>query len=151
ATIRRMPWAVSTSFGEVAIIACLRSWGLSRPGWRRRSGVPGRADIRCSVISRCSAPPLPGPPPSRGCGAMMEGSTMRRNVPAAIVVLGLVLAWACSTAQPQGRPTRDRNVLTAAELEQVPVETAYDATQRLRPEFLRARGQLSLENRAASL
>src|SRR5690606_18046936 len=82
---------------------------------------------------------------------MMEGSAMRRNVPAAIVVLGLVLAWACSPAQPQGRPTRDRNVLTAAELERVPVETAYDAIQRLRPEFLRARGQVSLENRAASL
>lgn len=76
---------------------------------------------------------------------------MRRNVPAAIVVLGLVLAWACSTAQPQGRPTRDRNVLTAAELQGVPVETVYDAIQRLRPEFLRSRGQVSLENPSASL
>ena len=76
---------------------------------------------------------------------------MHRNVPAVFVVLGLVLIGACSQAQPEGRPTRDRNVLTAAELERVAVETAYDAIQRLRPDFLRPRGRLSLENPAASL
>ncbi len=76
---------------------------------------------------------------------------MRRNVSAAFVMLGLVLIGACRPAQPQGRPTRDRNVLTADELQRVPVETVYDSIQRLRPEFLRARGQVSLESRTASL
>lgn len=71
---------------------------------------------------------------------------MHRNVLVAGVTLGLALAWGCGSAQRQGGPTRDRNVLTAMELARVPVETAYDAIQRLRPEFLRSRGKLSLDD-----
>mgnify|MGYP001131388778 CR=1 FL=1 len=76
---------------------------------------------------------------------------MRRNVPAAFVTFCLLLFGACSTVQPHGRPTLDRNVLTAAELERASAETAYEAVQRLRPEFLRVRGRISLEDPSASV
>ncbi|MFO7261248.1 MAG: hypothetical protein DIU52_008825 [bacterium] len=77
---------------------------------------------------------------------------MRRNVPTTLATLCLVLlTGACSATHTKSRPTRDRNVLTAAELERVAAETAYEAIQRLRPEFLRVRGRISLENPSASL
>lgn len=76
---------------------------------------------------------------------------MHRTVLIAAVTAGLIVAEGCSSAQRTARPARDRNVLTAAELASMPGETLYEGIQRLRPEFLRGRGQLSIEDPSGSL
>ena len=67
-----------------------------------------------------------------------------------ILILALITATvACGNAARTGpERTGNRDVITREEMRAVQVSNAYDAIQRLRPEFLRARGTGS--RRAAS-
>ncbi len=60
----------------------------------------------------------------------------------ALVILGSACA---SSGQPgQSRPRRDRNLITAEELSELSVSSAYEAVRRLRPGWLQARGRSGL-------
>ncbi len=60
----------------------------------------------------------------------------------ALVTLGSACA---SSGQPgQSRPRHSRNLITAEELSELSVSTAYEAVRRLRPAWLRARGRSGL-------
>lgn len=60
----------------------------------------------------------------------------------AVVVLGSACA---SSGQPgQSRPRRSSNLITADELSELSVSSAYEAVQRLRPAWLQARGRSGL-------
>ncbi len=60
----------------------------------------------------------------------------------AVVVLGGACA---SSGQPnQSRPRRNRNLITAEELSELSVASAYEAVQRLRPAWLQSRGRAPL-------
>lgn len=60
----------------------------------------------------------------------------------AVVILGSACA---SSGQPgQSRPRRSSNLITAEELSELPVSSAYEAVRRLRPAWLQARGRSPL-------
>ena len=60
----------------------------------------------------------------------------------AVVILGSACA---SSGQPgQSRPRRSSNLITAEELSELSVSSAYEAVQRLRPAWLQARGRSGL-------
>jgi len=67
--------------------------------------------------------------------------------PICLAVIGLtLLAAACASGGGSGEsgPRRNRNLITSEELTQVgEVGTAFDAIQRLRPNWLRGRGTSS--------
>jgi hypothetical protein len=67
-----------------------------------------------------------------------------------IAMLLFVLAFA-ACASSGTRPSRSSDVITAEEIEAASVSTAYEAIQRLRPAFLRGRGQASLQPSASDL
>ncbi|HEX7090816.1 MAG TPA: hypothetical protein VF192_11820 [Longimicrobiales bacterium] len=76
---------------------------------------------------------------------------MRQTV-LVVALLGLgAAASACSSAPRRAQASRDRDVVTAAELAGVAASTAYEALQQLRPEYLRGRGVLSLETPTTAL
>lgn len=59
----------------------------------------------------------------------------------------LALAFAvigCSSRAAPDRPARQRHVITAQEIGDLNVSTAYDVVRQLRPEFLRSRGTSSV-------
>lgn len=60
----------------------------------------------------------------------------------ALALAALVTLSACSSATTGSSSTRrDRDLITREDIESVPVTSAYEAIERLRPEFLRpARG-----------
>jgi nucleotide-binding universal stress UspA family protein len=65
-----------------------------------------------------------------------------------VLVPILVLAAACAGGSKQG-PLKGSNVISRSELDAAGSVTAYDAIQRLRPNFLRDRGPVSLVNVSA--
>jgi outer membrane cobalamin receptor len=67
-----------------------------------------------------------------------------------IALLLLVLA-ASACASSGSRTGRSSDLITAEEIEAASVSTAYEAIQRLRPAFLRGRGQSSFSNPGADL
>lgn len=66
-----------------------------------------------------------------------------------LALMAILAVSACSTggqAPEESGPTRDRNVITRAELEGWDALSAYEAIRRLRPTWLRYRGQSVLTN-----
>jgi hypothetical protein len=64
------------------------------------------------------------------------------RIRAAVMLSIALLALGCAG---RGRGTgRDRNVITADEIATIDVATAYDVVSRLRPEFLKTRGPISI-------
>ena len=64
----------------------------------------------------------------------------------------LFIACALSACASSGaRPSRSSDVITAEEIERASVSNAYDAVARLRPAFLRGRGQSSIQNPGSDL
>ncbi len=64
-----------------------------------------------------------------------------------LALMAILAVMACSTGgqtQEESGPTRDRNVITRAELERWDELSAYEAIRRLRPTWLRYRGQAVL-------
>jgi hypothetical protein len=60
----------------------------------------------------------------------------------AVVILGSACA---SSGQPgQSRPRRNSNLITAEELSELSVSTAYEAVRQLRPGWLQGRGRQGL-------
>ena len=55
-----------------------------------------------------------------------------------------LLLVACASGPSSGGPSRNRNLITAEEIEGLPVTTAFDLVERLRPAWLRARGPASM-------
>jgi hypothetical protein len=58
-------------------------------------------------------------------------------------VLSIVLLLPACAGRGRGTG-RDRNVITADEIATIDVSTAYDVVSRLRPEFLKTRGPISI-------
>lgn len=63
---------------------------------------------------------------------------------AALFVVPLVVAVGCATSGGSGSAGSSRDVLTAADLEGMESLTAYEAIRRLRPGWLRVRGQTTM-------
>ena len=66
-----------------------------------------------------------------------------------LVAAGLATAaLACSSATQGGArtPSTSRRMLLADEIQAVPATSAYEAVSRLRPEWLRRRGQVSIRD-----
>ena len=60
----------------------------------------------------------------------------------AVAAVALLLSATAAAAQQVSEKTnRDRKVLTAAEIEQAQVRSAYEAIEKLRPEYLRRVGR----------
>jgi ABC-type glycerol-3-phosphate transport system substrate-binding protein len=66
----------------------------------------------------------------------MRTLTLRRSLASAVLLLGSACATGGS-AGSEASPSSSRAVITLAELPTTGTETAYDAINRLRPEFLR--------------
>jgi hypothetical protein len=65
----------------------------------------------------------------------------------ALAALALVIAASCSqTSQTPAGARSSSNLLTAREIASTPAVDAYDAVQRLRPNFLRSRSTASTSN-----
>ncbi len=60
--------------------------------------------------------------------------------------VALVMLAGCATRGAESGPRRDRDVITAEEIEEINVATAFDVIRQLRPEYLRSRGQMSLRD-----
>lgn len=71
---------------------------------------------------------------------------MRRHAFPLLLVLALLPVTACASAGAGGGTAGSRNIITAEEIAEISVTTAYEAIQRLRPTFLRARGVNSFAN-----
>ena len=73
------------------------------------------------------------------------GDNMRRTRFLSLLAV-VILGSACASSGPpdQSRPRRNRNLITADELSELSVATAYDAVRRLRPAWLQARGRSGL-------
>ena len=89
-------------------------------------------------------------------GSQPEDSSMRLHRiigrGAALLVAAAVLsAPGCSSATQTGAraPSVSRRVLLADEIGAVPAASAYEAVSRLRPEWLRRRGQISIRDPSA--
>lgn len=68
---------------------------------------------------------------------------VRHPLPALLAVLLLASCSSTPRTESQGR---DRNLITAEEIEGINVMDAYEAVRQLRPEFLRARGSFSIRS-----
>jgi hypothetical protein len=63
----------------------------------------------------------------------------------ALYILGLAALIGCgSGGRTEGVAPADRNVITESELTSVPSSSLYDLIEKLRPNFVRAHGQTSL-------
>ena len=60
-----------------------------------------------------------------------------------LYLLALAVVVACATTGGPAVPSSDRNVITETELSSVPAPNLYDLIEKLRPNFLRSRGQTS--------
>lgn len=56
---------------------------------------------------------------------------------------------ACSSATQSSRAAQDRSILSSDEIQTVAATTAHEAVSRLRPEWLRRRGRISIQNPGA--
>lgn len=66
----------------------------------------------------------------------------------------ILLFIACTLiacASSGARPSRNSDLITAEEIEAASVSNAYDAVARLRPAFLRGRGQSSIQTPGSDL
>ncbi len=69
-----------------------------------------------------------------------------------ILCVSLLVAVAgCSTASSGSRSLQARNVITAEEVQELNVSSAYEAIQHLRPHFLQTRGQASIQDPSAGV
>ncbi|MFQ6046823.1 MAG: hypothetical protein ACE5PT_10795 [Gemmatimonadales bacterium] len=64
---------------------------------------------------------------------------LQKLAPLAALALTVGACASGANVEPPARPTRSRNVLTAAELAGLPYDNAYDAIRRLRPTWLQRR------------
>ncbi len=67
---------------------------------------------------------------------------MMRRSP--FLVLAFLVFAACASNPGSDSPGRQRDVITAEEIAQLNVATAFDIVRQLRPEYLRSRGTMSL-------
>ncbi|MCJ7627798.1 MAG: hypothetical protein MUO50_05350, partial [Longimicrobiales bacterium] len=56
-----------------------------------------------------------------------------------LLTVSALLLFACASGPSSGGPSRDRNLITADEIAAVPVTSAHDLVERLRPMWLRSR------------
>jgi outer membrane cobalamin receptor len=68
---------------------------------------------------------------------------------ALVPVLAALLA-ACGSAPPAMPIRADRNLISAEEIERITASTAHDIVRQLRPEYLRSRGRISVQNERAA-
>ena len=67
--------------------------------------------------------------------------------PRHLVVVALLALSACASQSSSKRPpSKDANLITLDELEKVNASNLFDAVNRLRPQFLRSRGVVSLQD-----
>lgn len=59
-----------------------------------------------------------------------------------------LLLVACASGPSSGEPSRDRYLITAEEIQDLPVTTAWELVERLRPAWLRSRGPASMRSSA---
>ncbi len=63
-----------------------------------------------------------------------------------LYLFGLAAVVACASGGASTNAQRtDRNVITETELGTMPTSNLYEAIERLRPNFLRSRGQMSIQ------
>lgn len=60
----------------------------------------------------------------------------------------LVLLAACASGPSSGEAQRDRELITADEIREVPVTSAWELVARLRPTWIRSRGPASMRSSA---
>ena len=65
-----------------------------------------------------------------------------------VVIAGLAVACSSNpkTTTETGATPSDRNIITQAEIAQLPSSSLYDLIQKVRPEFLRSRGTSSFSD-----
>lgn len=67
-----------------------------------------------------------------------------------ILYVALLAALAgCASSGNGSRSLQSRNVITAAEVQEINVTTVYEAIMQLRPHFLQSRGQTSIRDPSA--
>jgi TonB-dependent receptor-like protein len=70
--------------------------------------------------------------------------------PLVVAAVAIAATLACSSATTQGsRTATSRRVLLGDEIRSVSATSAHEAVQRLRPEWLRRRGQISIRDPSA--
>jgi hypothetical protein len=69
--------------------------------------------------------------------------TRRRTV---LVLVAALSLGACASNSSGNSSSRQRDLITAAEIAELNVATAFDVVRQLRPEFLRSRGTSSREH-----
>src|SRR5690606_40124007 len=103
----------------------------SVPGGGRSAGPPPSIDLLSSDEPTCWKVPIP---PARA--AAMWRHLLRLSL--------ILLVTACSTMAGQRRGNSD--VLSREEILTSSASTAYELIQQLRPQFLRSRGSLSVQD-----
>jgi hypothetical protein len=66
-----------------------------------------------------------------------------------VLALFLVIGTACATSGRTAAPRRDSELITIEELTATEAATMHQVIQRLRPNWLRSRGQVSIQSPAA--
>lgn len=72
-----------------------------------------------------------------------------RFLGAAALAVALAAGSGCATSGAAGSGSGNRDVISAEQLREMDDLSAYRAIQRLRPQWLRARGRSSIENQSA--
>lgn len=67
--------------------------------------------------------------------------TRRRTV---VVLVAALTLGACASNSGGDSPSRQRDLITSAEIAELNVATAFDVVRQLRPEYLRSRGTMSI-------
>ena len=70
----------------------------------------------------------------------MTRTTLFRTLPVLLALVGLGALGACATTGGGGS-SGPRNTITTEQLAELPSMSAYDAVRRLKPQWLRVRGQ----------
>ena len=74
---------------------------------------------------------------------------LRRRIARTLLVVAALGTATCLGTSPAGRQTRDRRVITRAEIEAAQLPSAYEVIKRYRSDFLRSRGRTSLTQQSA--
>lgn len=69
----------------------------------------------------------------------------RRAIAVPLVAVAVALSAACGSTGGMGASQVDQNTITAAEIQNISVGTAFDAVSKLRPNWLRVGNTRSLE------
>ena len=80
---------------------------------------------------------------------MAASADTRWGVP--ILVAAMLAALGCATPRSGVKPSSERDLLLAEEIERISATSAYDAVRQLRPEWLRRRGRSSIQNATAEV